>query len=269
MYIAEHLKKAGHSVTLCEKNDDFMQRASYNNQARVHNGYHYPRSTLTALRSKTLFPVFCEEFPDCIDSSFAKYYMIGKILGKVSARQFKMFCRRLGLQCEEAPVQIRKLTNPHYIEETFSTVEYAFNANILKEIMHNRQEEAGVDIRLHTEVVSLVKPGERFAVTLKSNNTTQYLEADQVFNCTYSRLNFLLTQSGLEIIPLKQEMTEMCLIEVPDVLQKIGLTIMCGPFFSIMPFPDRNLHSFSHVRYTPHYEWYDRDNYLDTYQHFA
>lgn len=30
---------------------------------------------------------------------------------------------------------------------------------------------------------------------------------------------------------------------------------MCGPFFSFMPFPSRGVHSFSHVRYTPHVRW--------------
>jgi hypothetical protein len=69
--------------------------------------------------------------------------------------------------------------------------------------------------------------------------------------------NSILVKSGLEPIPLKHELTEICLVEVPDELKQVGLTVMCGPFFSVMPFPDRQLHSFSHVRYTPHYEWYD------------
>jgi len=30
---------------------------------------------------------------------------------------------------------------------------------------------------------------------------------------------------------------------------------MDGPFFSVMPFPPAGLHSFSHVRYTPHRTW--------------
>ena len=35
----------------------------------------------------------------------------------------------------------------------------------------------------------------------------------------------------------------------------MGITLMCGPFFSVMPFPARGLHSLSHVRYTPHAAW--------------
>jgi hypothetical protein len=33
---------------------------------------------------------------------------------------------------------------------------------------------------------------------------------------------------------------------------------MCGAFFSLMPFPPRQLHTLSHVRYTPSYYWQDR-----------
>ena len=35
---------------------------------------------------------------------------------------------------------------------------------------------------------------------------------------------------------------------------------MCGPFFSVMPFPAKNSHCFSHVRYTPHFHWYDSNS---------
>ncbi len=86
---------------------------------------------------------------------------------------------------------------------------------------------------------------------------TVSVHADHVFNCTYANLNFTNKQSAFELIPLKYEMTEMALVEIPDELKGKAFTVMCGPFFSLMPFPDRKLYSLSHVRYTPHYEWYD------------
>lgn len=39
-----------------------------------------------------------------------------------------------------------------------------------------------------------------------------------------------------------------------------------------MPFPSRQLYTLSHVRYTPHYEWYDKeenDTYTDAYRILA
>ena len=112
---------------------------------------------------------------------------------------------------------------------------------------------------MHTKKIYQKDNGE-LGVTVKSQtDSTAELTAATVYNCTYSNINSVNHNSGIELIPLKHEMTEMALVETPDNIANMGITIMCGPFFSIMPFPDRGLHSFSHVRYTPHYEWHDKN----------
>lgn len=96
------------------------------------------------------------------------------------------------------------------------------------------------------------------------------LTATTVLNCTYSRLNKLLLASGLPPLYLKHELTEMALVEVPDEVRGRSFTMMCGPFFSIMPFPPLGLYTLSHVRYTPHCEWFDVGGrpYRDPYAYF-
>lgn len=269
LYLAEHLaKKCRHRVLLVEKEDDFMTRASYVNQARVHNGYHYPRSILTALRSRISFPRFNAEFPECVLDSFDKYYGIGKKLGKITAKQFELFCKSIGAYCEPAPYSITKLVNHKLIEEVFSTTEYAFDAVLLKKNMLKRLESTNVKLILKTEATHIKSLPDK---TLNVHITGQMnadIKVKHCFNCTYSRINYMMKNSDLPFIPLKHEMTEMCIMEVPDELKNIGITIMCGPFFSLMPFPSKKLHSFSHVRYTPHYEWLDTDtsSYKDSHQ---
>lgn len=259
MYLAEHFARTGHRVQLVEEAPSFMSRASYANQARVHQGYHYPRSILTALRSRLAFPRFVEEFRDCIDSDFAMHYLIGAPLGNVSAHQFIKFCERIGAPCEPAPNSIQRLMDPALIEAAFSTVEYAFDAVKLRELMVARLDAAGVARRNEASAQSVRPRGDGLLVDIIDVATGQPEEvyADHVFNCTYSRINHLLANSSLERVPLKHEMTELCLVTPPEELRKVGITVMCGPFFSVMPFPSAGLHSFSHVRYTPHYEWSD------------
>ena len=48
-----------------------------------------------------------------------------------------------------------------------------------------------------------------------------------------------------------------------------AFTVMCGPFFSIMPFPPLGLYTIHHVRYTPHCEWWDTGSpdYRDPYEY--
>ncbi|MDH5712100.1 MAG: FAD-binding oxidoreductase [Gammaproteobacteria bacterium] len=272
MYIAEHFSKQGSRVILLEKDQDFMQRASFVNQARVHNGYHYPRSILTALRSSKSFPRFVHEFKDCIDDSFEKYYMIGKLLSNVTARQFALFCNRIGLPCDPATSKITSLVNPQLIDAVFSTTEYAFDAVKLKQAMLNRLELAGVDCRLGIAATRVQRHNaelivESFDASLQADIV---FSAKQVLNCSYSMTNNILANSDIDRISLKHELTEMCLIEVPDELKHVGITVMCGPFFSVMPFPSAGLHSLSHVRYTPHFQWYDSKEtpYLNAHDYF-
>ena len=56
--IAAHLKRIRgfDEVVLLERGPRLMDRASFTNQARVHNGYHYPRSFTTAYRSVVKTP---------------------------------------------------------------------------------------------------------------------------------------------------------------------------------------------------------------------
>ena len=273
MYLSEHVARRGLEVTLVEKDRDFMRRASLVNQARVHNGYHYPRSILTALRSRISFPRFVAEFRDCVDDSFAKYYMVGSLLGKVTAKQFVQFCHRINAKCEPASSRITRFVNPALIEAVYETTEYAFDAVKLKEIMSERLQDARVDSLLGSSVRRVAAGGRGkldAAVTTADGQSTSLDGFDHVFNCTYSLINAVNVGSALDIIPLKHEMTEMCLVEVPAELQRCGVTVMCGPFFSFMPFPSRGLHSFSHVRYTPHYEWTDSraEAYVDGHAHY-
>lgn len=272
LYLAEHLALQGGSVTLFEREKEVMQRASYVNQARIHNGYHYPRSLLTAMRSRVSFPRFVSEFPDAIDDSFEKYYLIGRILSKVTAAQFLRFCRRIEAPCDPAPGWLNDLVNPRFIEAAFATVEYAFNARAIREAMLDRLNSAGVNIQYESVVTSVRRESKGVAVQVASSENpdkSESLAFHQVFNCTYSMLNDVNRNSDLPMINLKHELAEVCLVDPPPELRGKGLTVMCGPFFSMMPFPDRQLHSFTHVRYTPHYEWLDSEQipYDDPYSH--
>ena len=269
LYIALHCaQRYGKRVCVLESESELMIRASYNNQARVHNGYHYPRSVLTALRSSKTFPRFSDEFDGAIIKDFKKYYAIGKLLGKVTDRQFRNFCNTIGIPCNEVSSDEKALFDGRYVSNVFQTVEYAFDASQLRDIMKRRLDATGlVEVRCRCEVESLEKEdgSERIRVGIASGDAS--LTARHVFNCTYSRLNQLTTASGTSILPLKHEMTEMCLVRSNhELLNKIAVTVMCGPFFSYMPFPARDCYTLSHVRYTPHYEWFDSEEkgYIDT-----
>jgi glycine/D-amino acid oxidase-like deaminating enzyme len=257
--IAEHARRHVDHVILVERQADLMQRASLVNQARVHQGYHYPRSLTTALRARVSFPRFVEMFGDCIDDTFDKYYAIARRFSKVTARQFQQLCRRIGAPLEAPPREVERLFNADTIEAVFRVQEYAFDAVRLKARMEDALERAGVDVRRQTSVTRLQRSDHGIRLTCHSATEPLTIDAARVFNCTYSQINQLLSASGLPRIGLKHEITEMALVEVPEELKRLGITVMCGPFFSCMPYPSRGLHTLSHVRYTPHQSWTDGD----------
>lgn len=272
LYLAYFLQERFPKMLVLEKEPDVMQRASYANQARIHSGYHYPRSILTALRSRMSFPKFIAEFQDCVDDSFKKYYAVGKILSKVTARQFALFCDRIGAPCEPAPARIQKLFEKHFVEAIFQTREFAFDAFKLKNFMLNRLREKRIHVQLNSLVTSFSSNvDEGFIVNTITGGRCSKINARRLVNCTYSQINQINRASGLPIIPLKHELTEMALVLVPDEIREVGITVMCGPFFSLMPFPPRpGLHTFSHVRYTPHFEWNDtnKDSFEEAHELF-
>lgn len=256
--IAVHLRRFFPRVLLLERDGDLLQRASYHNQARVHNGYHYPRSLVTALRSRVNFERFVAQFPECVVRDFDNYYAVARELSKVTASYFEMFCRRIGAPLLPAPQAIRNLFSRELVEEVFTVREYAFDAVHLKDRCRHMLAEAGIDVRVNTEVLRLAgRHDGSLTVDCRWPHGEETFAAAEVYNCTYSQLNQPLALSRLPLVPLKHELAEMALVEVPDVFRDKAITMMCGPFFSCMPFPARGLHSLSHVRYTPHRAWHD------------
>ena len=265
------LKDRVDSVVVLEREQDLLLRASYHNQARVHGGYHYPRSLMTAVRSRINFPRFTEDFSECIKSDFEKYYAIGRGASKVTANQFRLFMERVGAPLSPAPDAVRQLFNPDLIEAVFAVREYAFDAAILRRIMHERLASQDIPV-MFGATANRVQTDPNGCIQLEcfENGAAFTLNADWVFNCAYSEINRLHHRSNLPLIPLKHELTELALVEAPPELEHRSVTVMCGPFFSFMPFPDRRLWTLSHVRYTPHHDWHDKSSaaYRDAYEYF-
>lgn len=243
------------SVMILEKERDLLMRASYRNQARVHNGYHYPRNVITALRSRVNYPRFVDDFHDAMDRTFAHVYAIARQGSKVDAQQFLQFCRQIGARVSEAPERVKRLFHEDHIEASFAVEECVFDADRLREVLKRKCEAVGIEIRYGATVRKVSQEtGSRVSVTLEDGSA---LTAHAVWNCTYSQINTLLEQSALPRLPMKHEVTELALIDAPEDLRGFGVTVMDGPFFSVMPFPARHLHTLSHVRYTPHTWWRD------------
>ena len=259
--IAAYLARRGtHQVTLKERESALMTRASYKNQARIHNGYHYPRSFTTAFRSRVNFPRFIQRWPQTVSKDVTTLYAIARQNSKVTARQFERFCRDIGAVIRPAGRALSALFEPRLVEDAFLVDESVFDSRILADAVRSELLESGVQILTDTRVESLdPSPGGLIDLScVTKTGASSAIRCQYVFNCTYSALNqfgggFPGTTTGL-----KHEITQLALVQAPPELAGLGITLMDGPFFSLLPFPDRGLHSLSHVRYTPHEYWMDQ-----------
>ncbi len=235
--IAQNLKG---KVLLIEKENDLMQKASANNQARVHNGYHYPRSYKTAFAAHINFPRFMAEFKDAVSDDYTMFYAVGRN-GKTDAKKYKKACKKVGCPLYECPENLKKWFNLEFVEDIFLGHEGVFDSEKIKKILIEKLKH--VDILLNTEVKK-VSEGKIYLRDREIN-------AKKIIACIYADTNKLLINSNLPELPIRNEDTVMPLVEVPEKFKNVSITIMDGSFFSIYPFPKRGLHTIHHVELTP------------------
>ncbi|RME98239.1 MAG: FAD-dependent oxidoreductase, partial [Bacteroidetes bacterium] len=98
-YAACYLADQGCRVLLLEKEKELLQKASIVNQARLHGGYHYPRSVATARMSDENKARFTREHADYILFDYEQYYAIDRFGSLTDAAQFERFCAYIDIPC--------------------------------------------------------------------------------------------------------------------------------------------------------------------------
>lgn len=264
--IALKLAERGEPVVLVEREKDLLLHASYNNQARVHGGYHYPRNRVTGRRSCVNIARFEQEFGFSISRPESMLYAIARQGSKVTPRQFEEFCADIGTPLYVASLPEKSLFDSHLVSAVYCVEEPVFNAAAMRENLKRRLEKLQVEIRFNHEIISCYPQGQNVELLVLDGLALDGYEmtAQRVFNCTYSGLGGITMRGGSLKTRLKHEITEMALIEMPPQLTNVGITVMDGDFWSSLPFPDRSAHTLSHVGHTPHISW-EEDGTEDSY----
>jgi hypothetical protein len=253
-YAAEFCGNLGEKVLVLEYDEAPFMRATYINQARVHMGYHYPRSYSTAIKSAKYFERFNNDYGSCVHTQFEKIYATSSLLSWTSAEQFRKFCEAAGIICED--VNPSKYFKDSMCDGTFLTKEYTYDANLLKEYFLKRiGKYPNVTIKYNARIQSIKQTATHFELKL---NNGEFYSTDFLLNATYASVNQILKRLDYEPFKIKYELCEIILCDVNDKLKNIGITIMDGPFFSIMPFGKTDYHSLTSVTFTPHQTSHDR-----------
>lgn len=251
-YAALYLAGKGAKILLVEKEAELMKKASIVNQARLHSGYHYPRSVATARMSDENKARFTREHKPFILFEFEKYYAIDRYGSFTDARQFERFCEYINIRCER--VEGHPLFNYHRLEAVYLTTEYTFDPLLIAQYYRERLAATpGIELRYNCEPLNAQPDADRWQVTLKElhSGQQQQVSAREVINATYAGSNGVNRLFGVPDIALMHEISEMAFVSSPQLAQT-GLTVMDGPFASLMPYGKSGLLSLSSVAYTHH-----------------
>ena len=278
-YCADLIRRHGHYVAIIAEDDsiEFDQSdtntASLVNQARIHNGYHYPRSLATALESSKNYARFKKEFKEAV-IDFNQFYAIPKRGSLTSSHQFKRFCDRLNVKCEETKSSM--LTDA--VDKIFETDEVAIDTRKMMEIASKKLKYdafyQGRVIKLEPNYSSSAFLNDRQQRTLynwtvkavESSGRSVYLPGsyDLIINCTYAGLNKVERLAEVTETAIRSELCEIAIFrDVDNVLDGCGITFMDGPFVSFMPWSQNNQYSLTSVCHTPHESFKEYNDLLD------
>lgn len=254
LYSALECVKRGQRILVLECEKGPFQRATYINQARVHQGYHYPRSISTALKSAGYFERFNADYSFCINYHFDKIYATSSQYSWTNGHQFKEFCKAAGIPCEELhPNQYFK---DGMCDGAFKTREYTYDAFLLRDYFLEQLQQYGrcITIEYEVKIQKITKIQDCYEIYASQGKSYR---TDYILNATYASTNQILDKVGFEKFKIKYELCEIILCETNNTLKDIGFTVMDGPFFSIMPFGKTGLHSLTSVTFTPHSTSYE------------
>lgn len=228
--VALKAKSLGLSVKVYESKDDILSGASKNNQNRLHLGFHYPRDLETGRQCIRGFDAFQQKYRESIQEGFLNAYFIANRNSLTSPTDYLAFCEELGvpfqqISSKDFSIDVRGADSGILCDEV------VYDCRILKNLAWKMLDRQMVDVALQTRVTKVVQRAEGYDVESSDGST---VAAEVIVNASYADINRITSQLGFPISKNLYEYTAVPIIKLP--LPRVGVTIMDGPFMTILPY---------------------------------
>ena len=202
-----------------------MKCASGINQYRLHSGYHYPRSKVTAMECLKSVELFKENYHSClINDTIEHYYSISEEDSLISGDEYIKFLNDLNLSYKK----VKTFKNSQL---TVLADEYLFNPNQFKRILIDDLQLYNVD-----------------CIFNHKTNKNEFSGFDYIIISTYSKINELVDNKR----EYQFEVCEKPVVKLPDEYKNKSIVIMDGPFMCLDPYGDTDYHVLGNVVHAIH-----------------
>lgn len=208
-----------HEISIYEKNSKLFQETSFNNQNRLHLGYHYPRSSKTRDLCKNTFDRFIDDYDFLTKKLSNNWYAV---VSDKSIIDFGTFAQ-IFKDYNHDTIEKYKLTN---IEGCINVLERHIDFQSAHEYFNNNL--CNFHIKKQVTKEDLEKLAKRYDFVIDcTNNCLSNLREDCYYELTVSYLYKKIKETEFD-----------------------ALTLVDGSFFSIYPYKD-DIFTLTDVEFTP------------------
>jgi hypothetical protein len=247
-HIALSLKGYCDTLDIYEKNTSVLSEASGNNQSRLHQGLHYPRSSKTRYESRDGFYRFQERYPNFSSSIKKNIYLIPKLMSIIDFNTYYTIMLGSGLEIEKINIDDLSFLKHQLIEGAISCNEKVILTSIARKYFD-------VKLKNNLKLSHPIQSVKRF----RSKWKVEEILYDYIIDTTWGALHEL----NPELLNYFFEPTILFYLRLKQDFKFPAITLMDGLFFSIYPTEDNNIYTLSSVKHSPSGKFtYKKDAYI-------
>lgn len=208
-----------HEITIFDKNKKLFTETSYNNQNRLHLGFHYPRSSKTRNLCLNTFDRFIKDYGFIVKDVPNNLYCIPSNESIIDFETFKQIFKEYNV--EDHPHSLKN------IEGCVNTNEKHINYKKIHDFFNEKLSNIFVQSEISNKKILKLQSEYDFVINCTNNHIT-----DKIYNNSFY-------ETTLTLIYKKISETDFD-----------GLTLVDGNLFSIYPY-NNDLFTLTDVEYTP------------------
>ncbi|MGE5830129.1 MAG: FAD-dependent oxidoreductase [Micromonosporaceae bacterium] len=215
---ALELAARGDSVDLFERGRTLLGGTSGHNSRRLHSGFHYPRSPETVTEIQKSVEEFRRRFPEAVVDGARHYVAIAREGSRVGSDAYLRFCDAFDLKYrEEWPSFLRR----EAVDISIRIEEAMIDLDALRRVCLGRLERSGVRVL--------------FGRPATAADLARYR---QIVVAAYTSENLVRLELTGTVEPLRFDVYELPIVELPSEYDRTSVLILDGPFVNLAPFDD-------------------------------